>query len=281
MPVCVYKLEFQDPDCKKLSPSKLEIGTYTTNTVKLVGSYIFYLVHPDTKHLLEVTFYMASNNGSVLLSYVTTLGLGLIQSRIRLDYLPPLTSLITSSADNPKKIKSKISGHVSKKESEVSNLKGMVSKLITSKEQILANYSYVFYAIGCSPGPQYHIQVDPSVTPKQTPCWPIPVHLKEVFKKEIDKMLQMGVWKPVNQATPLINSFVLVEGKDNHGNLKLRICLDLTNLNKAVVWEPYHFNTPEDITNMLADTCVITVCDCKKRLLASATWWSFFILDHL
>ena len=37
MPACVYKLVFQDPDLKKLEPSKLEFGTYTTNAVKLVG----------------------------------------------------------------------------------------------------------------------------------------------------------------------------------------------------------------------------------------------------
>ena len=117
--------------------------------------------------------------------------------------------------------------------SEVSNHKGMVSKLFTSKEQILTNYSDVSDGIGCFPGPSSHIQVDPSVTPKQTPCQPIPVHLKEAFKKKIDKMLQMGVLKPVNQATPWINSFVLVEDKDKQGNLKLRIHLDLTNLNKA------------------------------------------------
>ena len=36
-------------------------------------------------------------------------------------------------------------------------------------------------------------------------------------------MLQVGVLKPVNQATPWSNSFVLVEGKDKLGNLKLRI----------------------------------------------------------
>ena len=72
------------------------------------------------------------------------------------------------------------------------------------------------------------------------------VHLKEAFKKEIDKMLQVGVLKPVNQAAPWINSFVLIEGKDKQGNLKLRICLDLTNLNKTIVWESYHFKTPDD-----------------------------------
>ena len=127
----VYKLVLQDPDCKKLVPSKLEIGTHTTNTVKLVGSCIFYLVHPDAKHLLEVTFYVARNNGSVLLSYATTLAFGLIQPRNRLHYLPTRSSLITSSANYPKKTKYKISVHDSKKESEVSNHKGMVSKLIT------------------------------------------------------------------------------------------------------------------------------------------------------
>ena len=76
MPASIYKLVFQDPDCKKLAPSKLEIGTYTTDTFKLVGSCVFHLIHPDTKHLQEVAFYVASNNGSILLSCVTTLALG-------------------------------------------------------------------------------------------------------------------------------------------------------------------------------------------------------------
>ena len=99
MPVSVYKLVFQDPDCKKLASSKLEIGTYTTDTVTLVGSCMFYLVHPDTKCLQEVTFYVASNNGSVLLSCVTTLALDLIQPHTRSDHLSPRASLITGSAD--------------------------------------------------------------------------------------------------------------------------------------------------------------------------------------
>ena len=77
-------------------------------------------------------------------------------------------------------------------------------------------------------------------------------------------MLQAGVLKPVHEATPWINSFVLVEGKDKSGNLKLRICLDPTNLNKAIMREPYHFKTPEDIAHLPADACIMTVCDCKK-----------------
>ena len=83
--------------------------------------------------------------------------------------------------------------------------------------------------------------------------------------KEINQMLQAGVLLPVTEATPWINSFVLVEKRDNHRQVKLRICLDPTNLNKAVTRELYHFRTPEDISHLLADACILTVCDCKKR----------------
>ena len=80
-------------------------------------------------------------------------------------------------------------------------------------------------------------------------------------------MLQVGMQKPVHEATPWINSFVLVEGKDKSGNLKFGIYLDPTNLNTAIVREPYHFNTPEDIAQLLADACIMTVCNCKKGYL--------------
>ena len=144
MPASVYKLVFNDPELKKLAPSDLEIDTYTTDTVKIVGSCLFYLVHPDTKKLQEVTFYVANYDGSVLLSCTTTLVLGLIQPGTRLDYLLPRASLITSSLDHPKKAK-KVSIHRSKKEVSaqstnqvvtVPDAKQLIPKLLTSREQI-------------------------------------------------------------------------------------------------------------------------------------------------
>ena len=77
-------------------------------------------------------------------------------------------------------------------------------------------------------------------------------------------MLKAGVLKPIQEATPWINSFVLVEGTDQQGKPKLRICLDPTNLNKAIIREPYHFKTPEDISHLLADATVLIVLYCKK-----------------
>ena len=70
--------------------------------------------------------------------------------------------------------------------------------------------------------------------------------------------------KPVTKATSWINSFVLVESKDKSGSLKLRICLDPANLNKAIIREPYHFKTPEDITHLIAGACTMSVLDCHK-----------------
>ena len=109
MPVSMYQLIFSDPNMKKLAPSKLQVGTYMTDIVKIVGSCTFHLVHPDTKRLLETM-----NDRNVLLSCKTTLLLGLIQPGSRLDYLPPRASLITSSADHPKKTRAVL--HVQKQE---------------------------------------------------------------------------------------------------------------------------------------------------------------------
>ena len=128
----------------------------------------------------------------------------------------------------------------------------------------MKQYPDVFDGIGKFLGPPYTIHLDPSIQPKQTPCQPVPIHLKEAFKKKIDKMLQAGVLKPVAEVTPWINSFVLVESKDKSRNLKLRICLDATHLNKAIIKEPYHFKTPEDIAHLIAGACSMTVLDCFK-----------------
>ena len=119
----------------------------------------------------------------VWLSCTTTLTLGLLQPKTRLDYLPLRASLITNSVDLAKKTKCQLTVHSSKKDCTVSPWKNVVPKLVTSKEQILHNYPDVFDGIGRFPGSPYHIQLDPSITPKQTPCFSIPVHLKEAFKQ--------------------------------------------------------------------------------------------------
>ena len=96
-------------------------------------------------------------------------------------------SLITSTMDHPKKTKlTSLKVHRSKQEVSVqkqepqSRATASASKntvqnsdlniVITSKEQILSSYPDVFEGISRFPGPMYHLQVDPDITPKQTLC---------------------------------------------------------------------------------------------------------------
>ena len=77
--MAMYCLIFKDPGMRKLTSSNMEIETYTNDVVKVIGKGNFYLVHPDSKQLIKVLFFVAKENGSVLLSCRTTMELGLIR----------------------------------------------------------------------------------------------------------------------------------------------------------------------------------------------------------
>ena len=311
MPKSVYQMMFNDPEVQQLAPNDISLGVYTDHQVDILGKCNFFMIHPDTKKPHAVTFYVASNEGSVLLSCTTLLALELIQTRPRLDYLPPRAKLITSAADHPAMTKKtahqvkatteesklmhkncvkmhkngvnmhknsvkihknsinmhknsvKMDNSATKQDNSQVNMQIEV-KMVRRKADIKEYYADVFEGVGRFPGPPYHIQLDPKVPPKQTPVRPVPVHLKEAFKQELNKMLQAGQLKPVHEATPWINSYVIVEGKDKLGRLKPRIYLDPKNINVAVIREPWFSQTPDDIAHLLADACIITTTDCTK-----------------
>ena len=103
MPMAVYCLMFKDPGLKNLTPSSMEIETYTNDVVKIIGMCYFYLVHPKRKQLMKVLFFVTKENGSILLSCRTTMELGLIRPCACINYLPPKASLLTSTCDQPSK----------------------------------------------------------------------------------------------------------------------------------------------------------------------------------
>ena len=147
MPVSVYKLIYHDQDLTKLTACNLKIGTYTMDTIKIIGTTI-YLLHPDSKKLVETTFYIASNEGSVLLSCNTSLTLGLIHSRTKQDYLFHRARLITSKVDHLRNTKEQI--QVQKQvitrqpDQHHSAQCTILPKLITTQCQILQEYPNVW-----------------------------------------------------------------------------------------------------------------------------------------
>ena len=101
-----------------------------------------------------------------------------MKDKIRLSPTKSNSSL-QSTADHPKK--TKVTLHIQKQEvstqrtiqevaAQTPKAKKEALNLITSKDQILHKYPDVFEGIGTFPGPSYHIQNNPSETPKQTPC---------------------------------------------------------------------------------------------------------------
>ena len=155
MPVSVYRLIYQDQDLKKLTPCNLKIGTYTADTIRIIGTTTIYLIHPDSKQLTKMTFYVASNEGSMLLSCNALLNLSLIQSKPRLDYLPPRASLITSKEDHPWKTKTQVQVQkheiIMKTDDQCYNIQSNKSEpptLITNQKQILQEYPDIFEGIG-------------------------------------------------------------------------------------------------------------------------------------
>ena len=79
MAMAIHCLMFKDPGLRNLTPSSMEIETYTNNVVKIIGTCQFYLVHPESKQLMKVIFFITKENGSTLLSCRTTMELGLIK----------------------------------------------------------------------------------------------------------------------------------------------------------------------------------------------------------
>ena len=146
MPISVYRLIYQVQDLKKLTPCNLKIGTYTTDTIRIIGTTIIYLIHSNSKKPTKMTFHVASNKGSMLLSCNTSLTLGLIQFIPRLDYLPPRASLITSNEDHPRKTKTQVQVQehevITKTNDQHHNIQGSISKppiLITNQERFYKN----------------------------------------------------------------------------------------------------------------------------------------------
>ena len=68
MPESVYQLVFNDPCTAKLAKNDIGLTVYTRHSVDLIGKCTFYMLNKATKQPIKVDFYIAKEEGSVLLS---------------------------------------------------------------------------------------------------------------------------------------------------------------------------------------------------------------------
>ena len=110
MPVSTYKIIYNEPDCIQLQPSeKKGIQTYTKQKIPVIGSCELFVLHSDDQCFHKVKFQVVSIEGSVIISYATSINLNLIQIPKQLNTnIPDGARLIYSSVDAPRKHQYKV-----------------------------------------------------------------------------------------------------------------------------------------------------------------------------
>ena len=111
----------------------------------------------------------------------------------------------------------------------------------------------------------YHITLDSAAEPVIHPPRQVPVHLRDLYRQEIDNMLKLGVITPVDKPSDWVNSIVLSETTNKKGEItKLRVCLDPRDLNKCIKREHYRTKTVDEVVTELKNAKFFTVVDAKK-----------------
>ena len=80
----------------------------------------------------------------------------------------------------------------------------------------------------------------------------IPISVRPNLKAELDRLVNIGVLKKVEQPTPWLSQIVIIS-KKNGG---IRMCLDPKELNKALLCEHYTLPILEDTVHELGQSCV-------------------------
>lgn len=147
----------------------------------------------------------------------------------------------------------------------------------TECEELLRKYKDAFDGtVGCIPG-EFNITVDPNVEPVISPPRPVPAPLRAKVKQELDHLEKSGIIAKVTKPTQWVNPMVCV----SKPNDRVRICIDPSQLNKAVHREHYPLNTLEDIVTRVKGSQHFTKLDCNMgffhlKLTEKSTYYTTF-----
>ena len=78
------------------------------------------------------------------------------------------------------------------------------------KQDILSHYFGCFEGTGHFPGELYKFHLKPEHKPARHVPRKVPIHLEDVFKKEIKSLVKLGILEEVMEHTDLVNSYVIV-----------------------------------------------------------------------
>ena len=129
-------------------------------------------------------------------------------------------------------------------------------------EDLKKLYPNSFDRLGSFRG-EYNIRIDPTVKPATHVRRKVPIESKEAIDKELDYLIEEEIIMEQVEPTPWVSS-VMFPMKPNG---EVRVCLDPSNLNEAIIREHHKPMTVEEIVHGLAGATVYTKADALKAFL--------------
>ena len=129
-------------------------------------------------------------------------------------------------------------------------------------EDLKKLYPNSFDRLGSLKG-AYNIRVDPTVKPATHARRKVPIKSKEAIDKELDYLIEEEIIMEQVEPTPWVSSVTF----PRKPNGEVRICLDPSNLNKAIIREYHKPMMVEEIAHELAGATVYTKADPLKAFL--------------
>ena len=125
-------------------------------------------------------------------------------------------------------------------------------------QDVLSDFPEVFQGLGNIKEAPIHIDIQEGATPYHlsTPRH-VDLPLLDALKKELTRMEKMGVIRKIKEPADWCHPTVLVQ-KENGG---IRLCLDLTRLNKAFKREFYQLESVEEALAKLGECNIMTKLD--------------------
>ena len=251
-----------------LQPTPIRMENYGNSAVKVLGMFYVFLRWKDKvyKQLFYVTDCARSSN---LLSRDACYTLGVLKPCYTVESGGISTkcehSFLHQKMNGPEK---KLSDNSTKHSITREQLQGGP----LTKQDILETYADVFTRIGKFPGLPYKFQLKPNAKLTRHAPRKVPIHLQDVFHKEIRNFEALGILEDTKDVTEWVNSFVIMEKKlpinssNSHSpghsmNKKLQICLDPRDLNEALEREPYYTHSIEEIMGKFHGMTKFTIAD--------------------
>lgn len=227
--ISVMSRELADKLNLPLSKTKMKIKPYGSKSINCIGLYQGTVMCGEG--VANVRIYVVKQNVEFLLSGIAAEDLGIIKFNPNPKPISTSTLIRRAGIRNDEKL----------------------SRIITAHKP-------VFDGIGLLKDHQVQLHIKEDVQPVAEQPRPIPFHLRQRFKNEIERMEDQGIIEEHDGPAPWVSNAVLAP-KDDGG---IRVTVDMRNANQAILDTNVPIPREEDIRAQLSGCKYFTKLDFKS-----------------